>query len=225
MALLVRMAPCSLRLWALQTASEPTGHRPPSTDAPQSARLNAVQEANLFKMLSIANQVAPGSCAPAQLTQHAAKTTQPMNQADLQNFGIMMATHRKQQQLRRQQPQQQPQQQQHPQQQQQHLLMPGQEYQISPGQRQVPANTLQRQQSQGTGVHTQGMALQSLESGQAAPSMRTAASFGASDFRQLQHPDKEAEFPMQRSEHPTQGGDHRHQRGDSAGKLACLGRY
>ena len=178
-------------------------------------------------MLSIANQVAPGSCAPAQLTQHAAKTTQPMNQADFQNFGIMMAAYRKQQQLRRQQ--QQPQQQH----QQQHgVLMLGQEHPNSPGQMQIHANVLQRQQSQARGLQSQemplptkGMGMQSAGSGQASLSVGRAASLEASDFRQPQHADKEAEPPTQRSEHPIQRETHVNQRGDSAGKLACLRCY
>ena len=223
---------------ASQRASEPTVDRHPATEGQQPTRLNAVQEANLFKMLSIANQIAPGSCAPAQLTQHAARTTQPMGPADFQHFGMMMTTYRKQQ-LRRQlqQQQQQHQQQSSQEAQQQELVTAGQEHPDGPGQRHVQANALQRHhsqrlgsqsqgmglQSQGIKVQSQGMGMQPQGSAQTLPNMSRATSLGASGLRQLQHPEDKAGTPQQKSDYQLQRQNYINQSDASAGKLACLG--
>lgn len=168
-------------------------------------RLNPVQEANLFKMLSIANHHAPGICAPAQLTQHAARTTQPMSTADFQRFSFMVRSYRQQQLLQQQQQLQlRQQQQQHYQEEtQQHAVsVPGQGQSVGPTQRQVHASALQRQQSQGLGLQREEGG-----SGQASPSVKRTTSLGASDGQQ---PDLETGAPNLRHGKPNQDFEQRH---------------
>ena len=174
----------SLLFYILQKAGEPSAanSRPPTEGQQQHRCLTPVQEANLFKMLSIANRLAPGMCAAAQLAQHAARTTQPMNQTDFQKFGLMISAYR-QQQLQQLQLQQQ-------QQQQQQQASRQQETSMSNGQEQHPAHALQHQRSQSTGLQHEAVL-----SGQASSSFSGGSSLDLSD-------DIEADNCKDQQQHP-----------------------
>ena len=160
-------------LCILQKAHEPAAaDTHASAESQQQHRcLTPVQEANLFRMLSIANRLAPGMCAAAQLAQHAARTTQPMNQTDFQKFGLMVSAYRQQQlqHLQLQQQQQQQQQQHQQQASQQQEVLSQQDPSVSHGHRQNPASVLQHQRSQNTGSQHEasfsGQASSSLSGG------------------------------------------------------------